>query len=359
MKKKILILGALISPLIRERVRLSYELGYDVLVLDFNSKKNHLIDKNIKVKTYFDNRIISKILSPFILLFNILIFKPNIIHVHWALQDFNSLILIWFRNLVVSTMGSDIMPTISQNKFRNLFLKMLLRNAKVITVKSSYMKKIVEDEYGIKNEKIKIIKWGLSSKFFQNYEREDFLNLGITKDKKIFFCLRAMQPLYRKKEILEAFIEYKESSNSTAVLVISKFSANNEYLVEIKKIIDTSRYKKDIFLIDGLEHSEIPKILNFVDYIVMYPLSDGMPQSLYELMAFGKFVIVPELNQYKEILMHKKNAYFASNETLVESFDFTENGSNKFNFENFNKKYSRYFLNQKKELTKLKDIYEN
>lgn len=359
MKKKVLILGALISPLIRERVILSYKLGYEVLVLDFNSKKNYLVDENIKIKTYFDNKIVSKVLSPFILLFNILIFKPNVIHVHWALQDFNSLILIWFKKLVVSTMGSDIMPKTSSNKFRKFLLILLLKNAKIITVKSSYMKKIIEDVYCIKNEKIKIIKWGLNNKFFQTHEKEDFLNLDISKDKKIFLCLRAMQPLYRKKEILEAFIKYKENSNSTSVLIISKFSANNIYLAEIEKIIYNSKYKEDIFLIDGLEHFQIPKILNFVDYIVMYPLSDGMPQSLYEAMAFGKFIIVPELNHYKEILIHKKNAYFANDNTLVDAFRFAENESNKFNFENFNKKYSRYFLNQKKELNKLKDIYEN
>lgn len=358
MRKRVLILGTLVSPLIRERVRLSYSLGYDVLVLDFNSKKNYLLDENIEIKTYFDNKIISKILSPFILLFNILIFKPNIIHVHWALQDFNSLVLMWFKNVVVSTMGSDIMPKASSNKFRKFLLILLLKNAKIITVKSSYMKKIVEDEYSIKNEKMKIIKWGLNNKFFQNYEKEDFLNLGILKDKKIFFCLRAMQPLYRKKEILEAFIKYKESSNSTSVLIISKFSANNIYLAEIEKIIDNSRYKEDIFLIDSLEHYQIPKMLNFVDYIIMYPLSDGMPQSLYEAMAFGKFIIVPELSHYKEILIHKKNAYFANDNTLVDAFIFTENENNKFNFEKFNKKYAKYFLNQEKELVKLKDIYE-
>ena len=132
MKKKVLILGALISPLIRERVRLSYKLGYEVLVLDFNSKKNYLVDENIKIKTYFDNKIISKVLTPFILLFNILIFKPNIIHVHWALQDFNILILMWFKNVVVSTMGSDIMPKASSNKFRKFLLILLLKNAKII-----------------------------------------------------------------------------------------------------------------------------------------------------------------------------------------------------------------------------------
>ena len=358
MKKKVLILGSLVSPLIRERVRLSYKLGYEVLVLDFNSKKNYLLDENIKIKTYFDNKIISKILSPFILLFNILIFKPNVIHVHWALQDFNSLILSCFKNVVISTMGSDIMPNISSSKLRKFLLILLLKNSKTITVKSAYMKKIVENVYNIKNEKIKIIKWGINNKFFQSHKKEDFLNLSISKDKKIFLCLRAMQPLYRKKEILEAFIKYKENSNSTSVLIISKFSANNIYLDEIEKIVCNSKYNEDIFLIDGLEHSQIPKILNFVDYIIMYPVSDGMPQSLYEAMAFGKFMIVPELNHYKEILMHKKNAYFANDNSLIDAFDFTENKSNKLYYEKFNKKYARYFLNQRKELIKLKDIYE-
>lgn len=358
MKKKVLILGALVSPLIRERVTLSYKLDYDVLILDFNSKKNYLVDDNIKVKTYFDNKIISKILSPFILLFNILMFKPNVIHVHWALQDFNSLILMWFKNVVVSTMGSDIMPKSSPNKFRNFFLILLLRNAKTITVKSSYMKKIVENLYGIQNTKIKIIKWGLNNDFFQSHKKENFLNLDISKDKKIFLCLRAMQPLYRKKEILKAFIKYKESSNSTSTLIISKFSANDEYLSEIKKIINNCRFKNDIFLIESVNHSEIPKLLNFIDYIVMYPLSDGMPQSLYEALAFGKFIIIPKLEHYKEILIHEKNAYFANNNTLVDSFDYAENKSNKVYYEKFNKKYAKYFLNQDKEILKLKDIYE-
>lgn len=357
MKKKVLILGALISPLIRERVSLSYKLGYEVLVLDFNGKEKFFID-NVKIKTYFNNKMFSKIISPFILLFNIWLFKPNVIHVHWALQDFNTLILLWFKNVVVSTMGSDIMPTVTPNNIRRVFLKLLLKNCKIITVKSLYMKRILQEVYKIPEEKIKIIKWGLNINFFKNYKKKNFLNLDIIKGKKIFLCSRSMQPLYRKKEILEAFIKYKEISNSTAVLIISKFSSNSVYLAEIEKIIDCSRYKEDIFLIDGVEHSEIPKLLNFIDYMVMYPLSDGMPQSLYEVMALGKFIIVPELNHYKEILMHKKNAYFANNNTLVDAFNFAENNSNKLYYERFNKRYAKYFLNQDKEILKLKDIYE-
>lgn len=358
MKKKVLILGALISPLIRERVSLSYKLGYEVLVLDFNGKEKFFID-NVKIKTYFNNKIFSKIISPFILLFNIWLFKPNVIHVHWALQDFNTLILLWFKNVVVSTMGSDIMPTVTTSNIRRMFLKLLLKNCKIITVKSLYMKKILQEVYKIPEEKIKIIKWGLNINFFKNYKKENFLNLDIMEGKKIFLCSRSMQPLYRKKEILEAFIKYKEISDSTAVLIISKFSANDKYLFEIEKIIDNSKFKKDIFLIDGVVHSEIPKLLNFIDYMVMYPLSDGMPQSLYEAMAFGKFTIVPKLEHYKEILIHQNNAYFAEDSTLVSAFDFSENKSNKIYYENFNKKYSRFFLNQEKELIKLKEIYES
>jgi glycosyltransferase involved in cell wall biosynthesis len=358
MKKKVLILGALISPLIRERVSLSRKLGYEVLVLDFNSKEIFFIE-NVKIKTYFNNKIFSKILSPFILLFNILLFKPDVIHVHWALQDFNSLILFLFKNVIVSTMGSDIMPNVVENKIRRILLILLLKNCKIVTVKSLYMKKILFDVYKIPEEKIKIIKWGLNACFFESYKKEIFLNLDISEEKKIFLCSRSMQPLYRKKEILEAFIKYKESSNSTAVLIISKFSANDKYLFEIEKIIDNSRFKNDIFLIEGVNHSEIPKLLNFIDYIVMYPLSDGMPQSLYEAMAFGKFIIVPKLEHYKEILIHQNNAYFADDNTLINAFDFSENKSNKIYYENFNKKYSRFFLNQEKELVKLKEIYES
>jgi len=355
--KKVLIIGNLASPLIRDRVLLSKRTGYNVLVLDFYNVSVKSID-GVRIKTFVNNRVLIKLLAPFLLIYYIAVYKPNVIHVHWALQDFNSFVLIWLKNVIVSTMGSDIMPEVKHDFIRVFFLKLLLKKSKYVTSKSLYMKKVLLEHYDISDKKIKILKWGLDKIFFKEYKKENFLNLNISRHKKIFLCLRAMQPLYRKQEILDAFIKYKKVSGSTSVLIVSKFSADKKYLAKIEETISKSDCRNDIFLIDTVEHHQIPRLLNYVDYIVMFPVSDGMPQSLYESMVFGKFLIVPELDHYKEILIHKKNAYFADELTLVDAFNFAEYKSDKIIYERFNKKYAKYFLTQDKQIMILKYLYD-
>ena len=69
----------------------------------------------------------------------------------------------------------------------------------------------------------------------------------------------------------------------------------------------------------------MPGLFAAGDVVIHYPISDGMPQTLFESMAMGKFSILARLPQYEGIALHRENAYLVEHENeWVEAFAFAE-----------------------------------
>ena len=323
----IFIVAALRSPSMRERVRIPLQAGFRVVVYDaYGLRPGQSWPDGIEVINISRNIWINKLLGPAVLWWNLTRIKPDLVHVHWAAQDFNNLILARQQPLVVTTMGSDVMPGDGPTGLRRALVRRLLRAADLITTKSDYMSRIVADRFlDKKTDHIKVIRWGVRDDFFHATPSDLRERLGIPRQAMLFLSIRAMEWRYRQEEILQGFIRYKQESGSDAHIVFTEFNQQPAYYTKVKALADATDFQPAIHFIPPVPSADMPGLFADGDTVIHYPISDGMPQTLFESMAMGKFSILAKLPQYEGIARHRENAYLVNHEIdWPEAFAYAE-----------------------------------
>jgi glycosyltransferase involved in cell wall biosynthesis len=323
----IFIVAALRSPSMRERVLIPLQAGFRVVVYDaYGLRPGQSWPDGIEVINISRNIWANKLLGPIVLWWHLKRIRPDLVHVHWAAQDFNNLVLARQHPLVVTAMGSDVMPDDGPTGIRLALVRHLLRAAALITTKSDYMSRIVADRFLDRNtERLQVIRWGVREDFFHAKPSDLRARLQIPSDAQVFLSIRAMEWRYRQEEILRGFIRYKQESGSSAHIVFTEFNQQPSYYAKVKALAEGSPCRQAIHFIPAVPSADMPGLFAAGDVVIHYPISDGMPQTLFESMAMGKFSILGRLPQYEGIAYHKENAFLVADENdWPEAFTFAE-----------------------------------
>jgi glycosyltransferase involved in cell wall biosynthesis len=235
--------------------------------------------------------------------------RPHLIHVHWAQQDWNNLVLARFRPLIVTVMGADILPDQSFRGRKTRWLtKKLLDQADVITSKSAFMDAAL-GEIGNYAHKIRRITWGVDSHRFR-----PGLDVGRLRDRWgvepldfVVFSPRGCQPFYNHHRIIRAFAAFVQRSGSRAKLLIAEFSADPAYCQRLRGLVQELGIWECVRFVGDVSHEEMPYYFNLAQIVVSMAPSDGMPHSLYEAMACGSYPILNDLPQYYELVRDGAN----------------------------------------------------
>lgn len=299
---KILIYGNPDSPLVRERGKIGLAGGHKV---HWVSAKRAVIPEitshglpNFAAKSY----VLRVLLEPLLVWFVIKKFQPDIVHVHYASKGLSSLVLAGKHFIVVTTMGSDIAPEIGFRGLYAFFTRRLLDMADVITSKSAFMDAAINN-IGNYADKIRRIRWGVDLDFFKPNPNTATLreSLKISSGSIVFFDPRNAKPLYNKETIIEAFSAFLKKAKRSAVLLISTSSAEPRYLSHLRRKVDLLGIEPNIRFLPVLSREEMRDVYSLADITISAPHSDGLPQSIFEAMACGSFLILGDLPQYNEI----------------------------------------------------------
>lgn len=294
---KILVVASPPGPLTRERVAVGQQAGHEIFWL--STPQIHLP----KVATFGapaqTGRFGRTFLEPFILLKAIRRIQPDLIHVHYAWQGLRTPLLLQYRPMVITIMGGDILPEQSFNGWRVPFVKAMLNHADCITSKSQFLDGAL-CRIGDYAAKIKRVTWGVGLNIFRPdrdvaYLREQW---HIPPGDLVFFDSRGAKPIYNKHIILAAFASYLRSGGPSATLLIATINSQSSYVAELRQnaqnlgIIDRVRF------LGTVDHALMPDYYTLADVTISIPRSDGLPQTIFEALACGSFLILSDLPQY-------------------------------------------------------------
>ena len=308
---KILTVGNPKSPLVKQRGLVGQLDGHKIFW--FSAQKAKLPDvQAFGLPAIFSKSLIARaILEPLFLMNVIRTVKPDLIHVHYASKGLSAIPLSRFHPLIVSTMGSDIMPAAAYRGLYAPFIKYLLDHADLITAKSPFMDEALF-AIGDYAHKIRRVTWGVELEHFRLERSPQMLReeWSIPEKDIVFFDPRAARPLYNKHIILQAFAKYVELDRKAATLLVAEFNASRRYLFDLKNLADKLGIMHKVRFIEDIAPDKMADYLSLADVVISIPSSDGFPQTLYEAMACGSFLIVSDMPQYKHVFEDNVTAKF-------------------------------------------------
>lgn len=307
----IMLFGNLKSPLIKERVKILKEISNDeVTLVNDISKEKFKTFHGLEVYNQFYSkfRFINYVINSLYTMFLIIIKKPEIIIVHWASRILQGLVIsLWGKKVIVHTMGGDIDENQDAKGYKKIFTSILLRKARIITVKSHEMREMIFKNFPeVEKDKIKILTWGVSDEFIKKGEQINKAEIPT------FFCFRACQPLYEKEIILESFSKLLYEHNVKSRLIVSIHRKNEYYYNILLKLADELNISCFIDWVD-VKHEDMPLFIKKSWGVISAYQHDGFSQSLMESWSLGTWPVYRVSNAHIRYLRDYENCLVYEN----------------------------------------------
>jgi len=302
--KRILIIADARSPLSQERGLVGLKGGHQIYWYSF--PKADLKDLAGAVTPPMGRiRWLSFLFSPLFLRRAIRKIRPDLVHVFYAYQQLDNLVLSRFRPLVLTVMGGDVLSDQSFRGRKKWLVKKILEGADIITSKSSFLDEVL-DGIGDYARKIRRVTWGVDIHRFSPGKEVHFLReqWDLEPDDLVFFSPRSCRPFYNQDLIIKAFASYQSlhGEKKKAKLLIAELFSKEAYVKQLKGLVTEMGLQGKVRFVGAIPHQEMPVYFNLADIMVAAPPSDGMPQSLNEAMACGTYPILGDLRQYREMV---------------------------------------------------------
>ena len=245
--------------------------------------------------------------------------KPDTVHGHYISTYGFLAALAGFSPLILSAWGSDIMVTPNNSTLSKIKVKLALRKAYIVLTTSHYLKDYIHNEFGIPQNSIKEIPYGIDlTMFHKGYEVEAKklrIELGIADTSFVIFSPRHCKEHYRIENIVRA-MPYIVSKNPDVFLILLRGTTYNvSYEEGIEELSRKLGVNKNIRIVKReLRPQEMAVYYNASDALVSIPLSDQFGGSIQEGMACGVVPIVGKLDVYNLYLTDGKNALFTDAE---------------------------------------------
>ncbi|KPJ61171.1 MAG: hypothetical protein AMJ46_02280 [Latescibacteria bacterium DG_63] len=241
-------------------------------------------------------------------------FRPHVLHAHYVRIYGWIAALSFFRPLVVTVWGGDILE--DQGAFSDFLGRKLtpftLRRADLVTAHSAFLKQRVI-ELGKQEELVRMIGCpGVDRRLFRpgldTTSLRHELGLG---ESRLVLCTRLMGELYNTETMLRAVPLVLRKAPKTKFL-FSEYMAHTPYVDRMKTLARELSVEGSVLFLERIPHERMPLFLNLAEVFVSIPDSDGMPQSLLEAVSCGTVPLVSNLPQYEGLIKNSVNALTVS-----------------------------------------------
>jgi len=335
------------------------QYGYNVVVLKPKKILNKLNFKSIILKKY-----LSYIDKYFFFGLKLLKLKTNS-QIHICDQS-NSLLFPFIKSDKLSITCHDLINT---KKYHNLnhtkennFLKKI--HQKLILYYLCKFKNIICVSQNTKNDLSKFTKNKKKNiKIIYNCLNKSFYRINKTHKKKLLkkysinynYCLHVGSNVwYKNKEaLIHIFYNFLKVKNNTDQKLIL---AGQKNTLQIKKIINQLKIKKNIINIVNPSHKTLNTLYNGADCLIFPSITEGFGWPIIEAQACGCPVFTYKKNPMKEIgkdsvfymnpLDHKKSASIVNNQIYKNKNNMINKGFknlNRFNQDKIFTKYINFF----------------
>ena len=232
-------------------------------------------------------------------------FKPDIVHVHQA----NSVGLVTGFALkkdfpiVLTTWGSDVLVLPGQHIVKKIIAKKALSYADKVTADASFMTTPILDL--CPSASVVIANFGI--------EVDDSVGIEDIKSKQnIIYSNRLHYPLYRIKDIVEAFSMFVKNDNDWKLIIAGNGELTDELTEVAAKILPKDSYEF-VGFIDKTQNYDYYKKAKIW---ISYPESDGTAVSLLEAMSFGCIPVLSNLPANAEWVNESNGVVVKDNDLL-------------------------------------------
>ncbi|MGE0706434.1 MAG: glycosyltransferase family 4 protein [Planctomycetota bacterium] len=235
--------------------------------------------------------------------------RPDLVHVHFALQGLASVALWRAQRLVLTVMGGDVQraqPQLGSARKRWLLRRTLAR-ARVVTCQAAALERDAL-ACGARPEALRRVTWGVDARRFcpdlETAALRRRYQLGA--DEPVLFCARLCQPLYNKELVLRAFARAARSG-APGTLLIATLHADPGTLGRLRALSEELEVARRVRFLPPIGHEEMPLHFALAALTLSLPAADGLPQSVLEAMAAGSYPIVGDLAAYDELLLDREH----------------------------------------------------
>ena len=187
----------------------------------------------------------------------------------------------------------------------SLFTRKAIEGATKIIAVSENTKKDIQEQFGVKEEKIKVIYHGYNKQLFNPTRAKDRSEITAVKNKyritgDYILYTGAIQPRKNLNVLIKAFEDLKgNATHKDKKLVIA--GAKAWMYQEVVKQIEFSQYKKDIIMTGPYETKELPWLLGGARVFVFPSLYEGFGIPVLEAMACGTPVVCSSNSSLPEV----------------------------------------------------------
>jgi len=305
----ILIIGDPKSPLEQTRGLVGQRSGHQIYWFSVPRANLPEVDSYTIPRAFQNSSILSAFVKPIFLWSVLRKIKPDIVHVHFAQIGLMVFPLLFFRPVVVSVMGGDILPDQGYRGIPSILTRILLDHADCITSKSKYMDEALR-RIGDYQDKIQRITWGISMDTFHPNRDSKVLRdrFSIPPDDIVVFDPRLAKPFYNKHIILDAFAKFLNSVDNSATLLVAELYGDPPYLVQLHNQATKLGINNKVRFLGAIPYNQMPVYYSLADVTITIPPSDGLPQTIFEAFSCGSFLILGDLPQYAGVVKDKVTA---------------------------------------------------
>ena len=183
--------------------------------------------------------------------------------------------------------------------FTTFFKRFANKGERIATI-SEYSKKDIADFYKININKIDNISCGIDAKFNPiDEEKKTLVKNKWSNGKEYFFFLGSMHPRKNIKRLIEAFIQFKQTTKSDFKLLLG--GSILWQASDFKEAYDNSNIKDDIIFLGRLNDTDLNNVLGAAYCLSFAPIFEGFGLPIVEAMQAGVPVICSNTSSMPEV----------------------------------------------------------
>lgn len=239
--------------------------------------------------------------------------KPKIIHAHWIVPQGIIAFLVFkmFKiPYIITSHGSDL-HSLGMIRLK----KIILENAKKITVVSSFLAEEIKKIDRSLIEKTEIIPMGVDTKIFNPKKYDLSIKTKYEIDGKFLLFVGRLAPEKGIDYLIEAMPKVIEKYKNIKLLIIG----NGVLEKELKEKVEILKIEKNIEFLGAIKHDDLPPYFATADIFVSPSLKEGTPTTYLEALASGLFLIAGNLPISKELINNENGRLVRPNKNEISS----------------------------------------
>lgn len=221
------------------------------------------------------------------------LFKPDIVHAHYATSYGLIGSLSGFHPFVISAWGTDVMKFPQKNFINKFILKYNLNTADALCATSHTIEDYLKP---VTSKKVNVIPFGIDVNIFSKREVKSLFS----SEAFVFGSIKSLEEIYNIDVLIKAFaiLKSKYPSKLIKLLIIGEGSQTEK----LKNLCKELNVLNDVIFAGRIAFSEVSSYFNMLDVLVNISDYESFGVSVIEAMACEKPVIATNTGGLKEII---------------------------------------------------------